>query len=204
MNQILNLFKKDFYERIGGLSPFRGMIVLDIGCGDGEDSLAISRFAKKVTGIDVVEDKKWDKIKNRKLNFVVGDAQRLPFEKNRFNGVFLKDVLHHVTDPERVLKEIKRVAVKGPLIILIEGNRYNPLFYIHMTKLGGHDHLKQGQFKELILKYFPNAQFVHFESHFIPFINKSLFMLIIEVEKFVDRIDFLRPILSYNASIIKG
>lgn len=196
----LKLFKTDLYKRIGGLGVFRNRIVLDVGCGDGEDANAISRYAKRVVGIDIAAHVYW-KRKNKNVKLVVGDANNLPFPDKSFNGIFLKDVLHHVSNPEKVMKEIKRVAKPDAVIIIIEGNRYNPLFYVHMTKLGGHEHLTQNNFKHLIAKYFSEAKFVHFESHFIPYINETVFRVIIKVEHFIDKMPSLKKFLSYNAAI---
>ncbi|MBI4058803.1 class I SAM-dependent methyltransferase [Candidatus Microgenomates bacterium] len=200
----LKLFKKDFYQRIGGLAEFDGKMVLDIGCGDGEDAKEIARYASNVVGLDITIHPNWKKNSHRveNLKFLKGDAEKLPFKSSQFTGIFLKDVLHHVNNPERVLKEIKRVSAPKAIIILIEGNRYNPLFYIHMTKIGGHEHLPQSKFKGLILKYFSDTNFINFESHFVPFINVPIFKAIIFLEKLFDKLHFLRYFLSYNCAII--
>lgn len=198
----IKLFKEDFYERIGGLKIFRGLKVLDVGCGDGEDALAISKFAKNVVGLDIINHKNWGEIKSKKLRLVVGRAEKLPFKSSSFDALFLKDVLHHVDDIEKTMKEIKRVTSENSRIVIIEGNRYNPIFYIHMTKILGHEHLTQRKFKALIKNYFPSAHFIHFESHFIPFVNASIFKKIIFLEKLIDKVHFLKPLLSYNGAVI--
>lgn len=199
---LIKLFKEDFYERLGGLNFFQDRKVLDLGCGDGEDALSISRCAKRVVGIDVVKHNNWERMKSRNLTFVVSNGEELPFRSGVFDGIFEKDVLHHVGNPEKVMSEIRRVASKKAHIILIEGNRYNPLFYIHMTKMLGHEHFSQEGFKELVIKYFPTARFIHFESHFIPFIREPFFKIFIKIERVLSKMAMLRPFLSYNAAII--
>lgn len=198
----LQYFKKDFYERIGGLKVFKDKTVLDLGCGDGEDSLEISKYAKSVVGVDIEKNSLWSKRKKKNLKFKTAPAEKLPFKTNSFNALFLKDVIHHVADMEKTLKEIKRVTTKDALIILIEGNRYNPLFFIHMTKIHGHEHLSQTHFKSLIKKYFPKARFEHFESHYIPFLSLKMTKLYKSFEKMLSRISVLKPILSYNIAYI--
>jgi ubiquinone/menaquinone biosynthesis C-methylase UbiE len=59
--------------------------------------------------------------------FIVADASSLPFRDNAFDVVFEKDSLHHVNQPKEVLKEMRRVSRN--LIVLVEGNRYNPLSF---------------------------------------------------------------------------
>lgn len=198
----LKYFKTDFYKRIGGLKKYRGLKVLDLGCGNGEDSLEISKYAKSVTGVDVEKNELWKKRKKQNLKFIKAPAEKLPFKADTFNGLFLKDVIHHVEDMEKSLKEIKRVTTKDALIILIEGNRYNPLFYIHMTKIHGHEHLSQAHFKSLVKKYFPNARFEHFESHYIPFLSLNMMKLYKSIEKLLNKIPFIKPFLSYNIAYI--
>lgn len=200
----LRIFKKDFYDRFGGLEQFKSKTVLDLGCGDGEDSFEISKYAKKVIGIDIVKNPNWGKRKKRNLQFKISEAEKLPFANDSFTGLFLKDVIHHVQDIEKTMKEIKRVTMDNAVIILIEGNRYNPLFYVHMTKINHHEHLSQNEFKKLVLRYFPKARFTHFESHFIPYINAKVFGLLIRLEKIMDKTPLLKPVLSYNAAIINS
>lgn len=198
------LFKKDFYQRIGGLNQFKGLDVLDLGCGDGEDAYEISKFAKKVTGVDIIKNPDWKKRERSNLKFVVSKAEKLPFKANTFSGLFLKDVIHHVEDVEKVMKEIERVTTKNAKILLIEGNRYNPLFYLHMTKMRGHEHLSFKDFRKLILKYFPQAKFYTFEAHFIPVLNVKTFKILISLEKMLEKIPFIKPLLSYNIAINKA
>lgn len=125
----------------------------------------------------------------------------MPFGNKVFDGVLLKDVLHHVKRPEKVLEEIDRVTVKGSIIILIEANRYNPLFYIHMTKMLGHEHLTGKKFKELIGKRFVNVVFYHFESHFYPDRLIQGFLKLLQL--FMEKTPLLNNFLSYNVAVIK-
>lgn len=179
----------------------RSRRVLDVGCGNGEDAFNLSKIARKVTAFDIEEFQEWKKYKNPNLSFEIADAQCMPFKNKIFDGVLLKDVLHHVGKPEKVLKEIDRVTTKGAVIILIEANRYNPLFYIHMTKILGHEHLTRKIFKKLIKKRFANVAFYCFESHFYP--NKLVQSFLKLLQLFMEKIPLLNNFLSYNVAVIK-
>lgn len=49
-----------------------------------------------------------------------GDAARLPFRSDSFDGAILKDVLEHVTDPVAVLSEVARVVrPEGRIIVTV-------------------------------------------------------------------------------------
>lgn len=179
----------------------RNRAVLDVGCGNGEDAFNLSKIAKKVTAFDVEEFQEWKEYKNSNLSFEIADAQCMPFRNKVFDGVLLKDVLHHVKRPGKVLEEIGRVTVKGSVIILIKANRYNPLFYVHMTKILGHEHLTRDNFRKLIEEKFANVTFYYFESHFYP--NKFVQGFLKLFQLFMEKTPLLNNFLSYNVAVIK-
>lgn len=64
---------------------------------------------------------------------VYGDAQRLPFGDGSLDAVLLLDVLEHVADPERALREIARVLKRDGQLVL----RVPFLYPVHDAP---HDH----------------------------------------------------------------
>ena len=197
--------KKNLFEKIGIIIRQNSKI-LDVGCGNGLDARLVSKRANIVLGIDKSFNKEWIMQKSNlanKLFFSVADAKSLPFKDNNFDFVFAKDVLHHVDNPYEIIKEIKRTTKIGGTIIIIEANRYNPIFYLHMTKMCGHNHLTKGNFMNLITENFSNVEFKFVESHVWPTNNKFITLLLHKIEKILDRILFCRPFLAYNIAIIK-
>ena len=196
-------WRKQLHKKIR-IEKLRGRTILDIGCGTGEDAFYLAKIAKKVYAFDIQAYDDWEKFKSSTLIFSVANGYHMPFGKNMFDGVFLKDVLHHVDEPEKILKEIKRVSKKGAAILIVEGNRYNPIFYMHMTKMHGHEHLSKNTFIKLIGKYFDNVTFMQFESHYIPFLSFPLYVLIEGfIETMFDHLPILNRFQSYNLAIIK-
>ena len=184
-----------------------GKKILDVGCGDGEDAKFLAKqYDLDVYGLDVYRHKNIGKIKN--LSFKKGSIFKLPYKKDTFDYVFLHDVLHHI-DEERQryekhiagLKEVKRVCKKRGFVIIVEGNRYNPLFYPHMVKMLGHEHFPQKYFNKIVLDVFPNAKFKYFEAHLYPRGFIKLFKL---YEFIMEKIPFFAPFLAYNVAIIKN
>lgn len=107
--------------------------ILDIGSNDGTFSkiLLDKSRAKKLIGIDVIKktsdwaNKHWGK--TGKMKFIVADAHKLPFKNQTFDAVFAMEVLEHVFDPSKVLKEVKRVLKKnGYAVFLVPSD--NALF----------------------------------------------------------------------------
>jgi ubiquinone/menaquinone biosynthesis C-methylase UbiE len=106
------------------IEPVKGK-VLDIGSSDGVFSKVIldKSQAKELTGIDVLDssvnwaNKHWRK--NKKMRFLVADAHNLPFKAGTFEAAFIMEVLEHVYNPEKVLRETKRVLKKGGYAVFL-------------------------------------------------------------------------------------
>lgn len=113
--------------------------------------------------------------------------------------------MHHIDEENQNhdkhimgLEELKRVTKKGGKIIIVEGNRFNPLFYPHMVKMCGYNHFKQSYFKKIIREAFPSVKFKFFESHLY---SKKYLKAWKVYEKIMESIA-PKSILSYNVAII--
>jgi ubiquinone/menaquinone biosynthesis C-methylase UbiE len=176
--------------------------ILDAGCGDGSDADWFARRASWTVGIDLSEHPRWPTLARPGLRFQSADAQALPFPTGAFDLVFMKDVLHHAQDPSRVLEEVGRVCANGGRIYIVEGNRFNPIFYLHMTLMLGHQHFRRPVFRELIRRRFPTARFMQFEVHVYPFSAPALLRVASGIESLIRVTPGLRRLSSYNAAIV--
>jgi len=99
-----------------------GKKVLDVGCGTGRHSCAVSRFeGVLVVGVDINHDglmeahrkleleKEFNTFKARWCEFIVSDICSLPFEDMSFDLVICSEVLEHVANASRALGELARV-----------------------------------------------------------------------------------------------
>ena len=195
-------YKNDFFRKLN-YKFLPNKSILDIGCGDGSDAkIFIDEFSLRVTGIDVFEHEKIKEIKG--LDFDVGSMLELPFGNETFDYIFLHDVLHHIdeecqsrSDHILGLCEVRRVVKKSGTIVIVEANRYNPISYLNMVKLHGHNHFTQSYFHSLILSVFPKARFKYFEAHNYPFSLPIWRVYELIMEKIVPK-----AFLSYNIAII--
>ncbi|MEV7547452.1 methyltransferase domain-containing protein [Streptomyces sp. NPDC089915] len=109
---------------IGELRP--GMRVLDVGCGPGTITADLAeRVAPggRVTAVDAsrdVLDQAAAHAAERGLegavDFAVADVHALEFEDDAFDVVHAHQVLQHVGDPVRALREMRRVCRPGGIV----------------------------------------------------------------------------------------
>lgn len=118
-NPLLRYFNNSFLDNLFYLAQKTGARkVLDAGCGEG---FVIERLKKDVKaeflGLDI-ENKalKIAKEKNPQVDFKQASVYDIPFEDKFFDLVILSEVLEHLEDPTKALREVGRVAGKYVLI----------------------------------------------------------------------------------------
>ena len=102
-----------------------GLDILDVGCGPGTISVDLGARVGpggSVVGIDASADV-IDKAKNLLVDgahpncsFEVADVYQLGFPDDHFDIVHAHQVLQHLTDPVRALREMRRVAKPGGIV----------------------------------------------------------------------------------------
>jgi ubiquinone/menaquinone biosynthesis C-methylase UbiE len=100
---------------------------LEVGCGEGNNLLRLSRVAHCV-GVDLFPRKlQFASHELPQTGLAAGEGGRLPFRDASFRSIFIRDLLHHVSDPHLVLEEATRVLATGGALCLLEPNARNPL-----------------------------------------------------------------------------
>ncbi|MCT4353154.1 methyltransferase domain-containing protein [Streptomyces sp. Je 1-79] len=101
-----------------------GLDVLDVGCGPGTITADLAALVApgRVTAVDAAEDV-LDKARAvaaerglRNVEFAVGDVHALDFPDDSFDVVHAHQVLQHVGDPVRALREMRRVCRPGGVV----------------------------------------------------------------------------------------
>jgi SAM-dependent methyltransferase len=93
---------------------------LDLGCGDGHFTHALTRAGAQATGLDVAEAAlRRARASYPELDFVLAEIDEpLPLADNVFDLVWAGEVIEHVADTARWLSEVRRVLAPGGRLLL--------------------------------------------------------------------------------------
>jgi len=149
VEQVLNLRRKrskEFFDQIAGrygsltdpgggwqalaaalAAGFSGKEVADLGCGEGQLTLLLARFAKKVTAFDqsqrmlkLVQEKAAEQGVPDRVEVKKGILENLPFADGCLDAIFLSQSLHHSSKPQKVLLACSAALKKGGQLIILD------------------------------------------------------------------------------------
>jgi SAM-dependent methyltransferase len=128
LNALVNPSFLEFLQLDGARSA------LEVGSGLGILTREVARANPRAEVVGVEHSRaqleKADVRGHRNLRFVQGDAHRLRFADNRFDAVYCRWLLEHVSDPSGVVREMRRVLKPGGGIFVMENDvslqRYDP------------------------------------------------------------------------------
>lgn len=102
------------FDNLIDFSNLQGKDVLEIGTGHGSHAQLIAPFSKSFTGIDLTE-KAVSAVRRRLELFKIPaqilqmDAERMSFPDRSFDFIWSWGVIHHSSNPLKILKEMHRV-----------------------------------------------------------------------------------------------
>ena len=108
-----------FFKKMRNLEP--GARCLEIGCGRGAGARIILKTFQpsRLDGLDVdplmirLASSRQPQWTVDRLQFLVGDAQRLPYTDGSMEAVFNYGIIHHLEDWKQGIREIARVLKAG-------------------------------------------------------------------------------------------
>ena len=100
--------------------------ILDVGTGTGFIALRLAELGYSVVGVDISENMleiaKEKAIKaGLKVDFIHGDAEKLPFEDGSFDAVICRHILWTLPDPQKAVTEWNRIVKDKGKVVVIEG-----------------------------------------------------------------------------------
>ncbi|MBV9485764.1 MAG: class I SAM-dependent methyltransferase [Frankiaceae bacterium] len=103
------------------LRVHRGDRVLDLAAGTGASSVPIEALGARPVACDFsLGMLSVGRDRHRQLNFVAGDALRLPFSDSAFDAVTISFGLRNVADVDVALREMARVTRSGGRLVILE------------------------------------------------------------------------------------
>jgi glycosyltransferase involved in cell wall biosynthesis/ubiquinone/menaquinone biosynthesis C-methylase UbiE len=168
-----------FYEHVGrylfASQLGKDKIILDAASGSGYGSYILSLVgkAKYVYGVDISgEAVKYaiDHYKQEKNNFAIDDIELLNTVKtNSIDLITCFEAIEHLHDQDALLKQVKRVLVKGGILIVSTPNKYT-------YPDGNQFHTKElypEQFDALLRRYFKYVSTYQQQFEFSSLIKKQ-------------------------------
>lgn len=122
-------FYQDYKQKTFNLlQPFEGASILEVGCGIGEDAIALAKLVG-TKGKIIAVDRSRSMIEqaiasvsslNLSIEFCCADARQLPFQNNSFDGARVDRTLQHIAEAKTVIAEMARVVRLGGIIVAME------------------------------------------------------------------------------------
>lgn len=124
------------YELKRYLNLIPGKNALDLGIGQGRNSIPLSKLGFNVTGVDY-STKCLEICKNNcgKLNLIHSDIRNFYIEKNKYDLIISRCVLHflHKTDCYQIINNIKNNIKSNGLVYIHVFSLEDPKFIKHST-----------------------------------------------------------------------
>ena len=103
----------------------RGDLMLDAGCGSGrvfQYRFDDAQRPRLIVGVDMTDEPRG----NRNIDAAArADLAALPFRDATFDVVISSHVAEHLTQPERVFRELARVLKPGGRLLILTPNRWH-------------------------------------------------------------------------------
>lgn len=140
-------------------SIIKEKVVLDIASGEGYGSYLLSKYAKKVIGVDIDSKSIANaKIKYTKdnLEYIKGSTSDIPVLDNSIDVVISFETIEHHNEHSEMMLEIKRVLKPEGVLLISSPDKQN---YSDKTGHENEYHVKElykDEFIELISNHFKN------------------------------------------------
>lgn len=122
-----NHVRSRLYDILTALGGSATSLVLEVGCGSGEDAVHVRRITKRIVGVDIsaIAIKGFA---DKGFVGVLADVKALPFRDDSFDFVISSGLLHHLVGQGNLttyLNEFARVTRRGGYVIALEPNLFN-------------------------------------------------------------------------------
>lgn len=111
------------------IRPLEMAVCLDVGCSSGLMTAALAPLFAKTMGLDydAIALEAIDEADRQMVDFLRGDAMRLPMPDESIDVVICAQVYEHVPDDEALFREIYRVLKPGGIVFFSGPNWLFPI-----------------------------------------------------------------------------
>ena len=107
------------------LGQDKGRTLLDLGCGNGAQTLLFTPHFERVIGVDLLPlNRAENPVPSGSFDFLRGEAARLPLRSESIDSAISFEVLEHTPDDELALKEVHRVLRKSGIFLFTVPNKW--------------------------------------------------------------------------------
>lgn len=170
-----------------GFTAIHEGTIVDLGCGTGIDVINLSRtLGQEVSIVGVDHDdtllaKGREAASDLNVRFICSEATHIPFADDSLEGVRAERLVQHLTQPQEVIHEAKRVLKSGQPLLIVETDWASLVFYqgdpavqeklIHyLTKVK----INNGFAARKLSSYLETASFRDIRTELFPFTLRTL------------------------------
>lgn len=118
------------------MGEIRGKLLLDLGCGAGENSVYFAQQGARCVAADYSPGMVEVALKLAAANGVeieghTANAMALDFPDNTFDFVYASNLLHHIPNPKVALREMHRVLKPGGKACFWDPLKHNPVINVY-------------------------------------------------------------------------
>jgi ubiquinone/menaquinone biosynthesis C-methylase UbiE len=112
-------------DALAALDVGPGDRLLDVGCGTGAAVRRAAAFVDRAVGVDLspgmIERARSRPDLPSNVEFLVGEAGRLPVDDGTFTALLCTSSFHHYPDPDAALVQMARVLAPGGRLVIADG-----------------------------------------------------------------------------------